>query len=74
MAKQLHETGGCRWTRNKPTARYLNASDMTLWRWKRDPELNFPPAAVINGVEYNDLNLVDSWIRSRVVNRLVEET
>jgi hypothetical protein len=37
---------------------------MSLWRWKRDPKLKFPPAAVINGIEYNDLNLVDDWMRS----------
>ena len=62
-----------RWTRNAPLARYLNVSDMTIWRWKRNPALNFPPAAVINNVEYNDLNLIDEWMRSRIAH-LVEET
>jgi hypothetical protein len=53
-----------RWARNAKTARHLNVSGMSLWRWKRDPKLKFPPAAVINGIEYNDLNLVDDWMRS----------
>jgi hypothetical protein len=62
-----------RWARNKATADYLNISVMTLWRWKRDPVLGFPAAAVINDIEHNDLNLVDQWMRSRVAD-LVKET
>ena len=62
-----------RWTRNAPLARYLNVSDMTIWRWRRDPKLNFPPPAVINNIEYTDLNVVDEWMRSRVAH-LVKES
>jgi hypothetical protein len=54
-----------RWARNKRTSEYLCVSVMTLWRWKRDPKLNFPPAAVINGIEHNDLDAVDEWMHSR---------
>ena len=32
-----------RWTRNAPLARYLNVSDMTIWRWKRIPRSTFRP-------------------------------
>jgi hypothetical protein len=71
MTKQQRDEGG-RWTRNSATARYLGVSAMSLWRWKRDPELAFPDPAVINGIEYNNLDLVDKWIRSRVVSRLKE--
>lgn len=69
MAKQ-HSVEGGRWTRNKPTARYLGISDMTLWRWKRDSRLNFPPPSIIRGIEYNDLNLVDAWLRARAVSNI----
>jgi hypothetical protein len=73
MTKQQHDAGG-RWTRNSATARYLGVSAMSLWRWKRDPHLAFPDPAVINGIEYNNLDLVDKWIRSRVVSRTIKET
>jgi hypothetical protein len=55
-----------RWARNKATADYLGVSTMTLWRWKRNPKLNFPRAAVVNGIERNDLDLVDEWMASNV--------
>ncbi len=58
-----------RWVRNGALAKYLNVSDMTIWRWQRDPALNFPQPSQINGVSYTDLNLVDAWMRERVVDR-----
>ena len=57
-----------RWSRNSALARYLNVSAMCLWRWQRDPRLNFPQPTVINKYSYTDLNQVDSWMRSRIVN------
>ena len=60
-----------RWTRNAALARYLGVTDMTIWRWKRDPKLNFPQAAVINHIDYTDLNAVDEWMRMRVVARTI---
>jgi hypothetical protein len=41
---------------------------MTLWRWKRDRGLGFPPPSVVNNIEYNDLNLVDDWLIARRVD------
>jgi hypothetical protein len=70
--KQFAEGG--RWVRNAPLARYLNISKMTLWRWSRDPELNFPPAAVVNDIEYRNLDAVDAWMRSRFAADLEKET
>jgi hypothetical protein len=55
-----------RWARNKETADYLNISVMTLWRWKRNPKLKFPAAAVVNGIERNDLDAIDYWMASNV--------
>jgi len=55
-----------RWVRNGGLADYLNVSKMTLWRWKRDPSLGFPAAAVINDIEFNNLDKVDAWMESRV--------
>jgi hypothetical protein len=54
--------------RNAALARYLNKSDMCVWRWKRDPVLNCPPSYEVNGIEYNNLDLWDEWIKARVIN------
>lgn len=34
--------------------RYGNISDMTLWRWLRDPGLGFPQPIYINGRRFFD--------------------
>lgn len=64
---------GVRYVGNVALARYLNVAPMSVWRWKRDPDLNVPSAAVINGREYNDLDAWDAWLRSRAVS-LVEHS
>lgn len=58
-----------RWARNAVLARYLNVSAMCIWRWQRDESLNFPRPSRINGIDYTDLNLIDQWMKSRVVSR-----
>jgi hypothetical protein len=70
MAMQTEEG---RWARNAWLARNLGVSDMTIWRWKKNPTLNFPPAAIVNGIEYRDLNAVDQWMRERI-DLVVKET
>ena len=59
-----------RFARNTQTAEYIGVSVMTLWRWKRDPKLNFPPASVINGIERNNLDEIDAWMKARAVSRV----
>jgi hypothetical protein len=55
-----------RWVRNGECAKYLGISKMTLWRFKNVPGFDFPPAAVINNIEFNDLDKVDAWMEARV--------
>jgi predicted DNA-binding transcriptional regulator AlpA len=55
-----------RWVRNGDLAKYLGVSKMYVWRLKHQPEHNFPPAAKINGIEFNDLDKVDAWMEARV--------
>ena len=62
-----------RWVRNKALAEYLGTTVMTIWRWRRDPKVGFPAATVINGIEYSDLDLIDRWMRDRVVDRAARE-
>jgi predicted DNA-binding transcriptional regulator AlpA len=54
-----------RWLKNKQAAAYVGISTWTLQRWKADPTLRFPRSAIINNVEYNDLNLIDRWMAAR---------
>jgi len=61
----LPSIGRSKWLRNSPLARYLGISNMTLWRWKHDPDLDFPDATEINGIEFNDLDRIDEWMRTR---------
>jgi predicted DNA-binding transcriptional regulator AlpA len=46
--------------------RYLNRSQMSMWRWTHDESLNFPKPIVIRRVKYYDLDEVDGWLRERV--------
>jgi hypothetical protein len=55
-----------RWVRNGELAKYLGVSKMTIWRFKHVPGFDFPPAAVINNIEFNDLDKVDAWMEARV--------
>jgi predicted DNA-binding transcriptional regulator AlpA len=55
-----------RWVRNGELAKYLGVSKMTIWRFKHVPGFDFPPAAVINNIEFNDLDKVDAWMEARI--------
>jgi predicted DNA-binding transcriptional regulator AlpA len=45
---------------NKVKARY-GKSPMTIYRWVKDPGLNFPQPTYINGRKYWDENELDAW-------------
>jgi len=66
------EITGRKYARNAELARYLGISEMTLYRWKRDPALGVPPAFVVNGVERNDLSEWDCWLRARAISHIKE--
>jgi hypothetical protein len=59
-----------KWLRNGELARYLGISNMCLWRWKKDPALNFPAPSVVNDIEYTNVDHVDKWMRQRIVKKL----
>ena len=70
MPTKLPDTGKKKWVRNVQLARYFNISAMCLWRWKRDPALNCPPSYEVNGLEWNDIDEWERWMRSRAVNHI----
>ena len=40
-------------------------SDMSLWRWLRDPKLGFPRPMRINGRRFWKLLALEAWDKSR---------
>jgi predicted DNA-binding transcriptional regulator AlpA len=57
-----------KWLRNRDVAKLLNVTDVTIWRWQRDPRLNFPQPSVIKGIPYTSLEKLEAWITSQVVD------
>ena len=55
-----------RWARNTQLAKHAGVSVMTVWRWKQLPD--FPPAAIVGGTEYNDLDVFDAWMASHIAS------
>jgi predicted DNA-binding transcriptional regulator AlpA len=53
-------------TSREVRARYGGVSDMTLWRWLRDPALNFPKPLVINGRRLWEQAQLKEWEQGRV--------
>jgi hypothetical protein len=72
ILKVFHMSQEIRWARNAQLAKYAGVSTMTLWRWKQMPD--FPPSAVINNTEYNDLDAFDRWMSSFIARRDAEPT
>jgi excisionase family DNA binding protein len=51
------------WLGGAQTADYLGVTSMTIWRWERDPKLEFPAPTVIRGRKYRRRNDIDAWMR-----------
>ena len=58
-----------RWVPQRRARQVPRRSKMTLWRFKRDPSYDFPPASKVNDIEWNDLTKVDAWMEARVVEQ-----
>lgn len=50
-------------------ARYGGVSDMSLWRWSRDPELGFPAPIRINNRRFWDCAALDAFDQRRTLQR-----
>lgn len=46
-------------------ARLGNITDMTLWRWERDPRLNFPQPVRINRRKYFRQSDLEAWAETQ---------
>ncbi len=45
--------------------RYGNVSEMTIWRWRKDPDLGFPAPEPIRARNYWRSETLDVWDASR---------
>lgn len=45
-------------------------SEMTHWRWRRDPALNFPRPMIINRRLYWRLEDLEQWERERAAGKV----
>ena len=43
-------------------------SNVTLWRWTRDPDLNFPKPRKIQGRNYFRADEIDAWIEAQAAS------
>lgn len=49
--------------------RFGGISEMTLWRWLRDPTLNFPKPLVINRRRYWRVVDIEKWERDQATGK-----
>lgn len=56
-----------RYVPDPQVCRRYGISSMTLWRWDRNPDLNFPPPMRINRRKYRDAAALDEWDRQRAL-------
>lgn len=43
----------------------FGVSSMTLWRWTRDPDLNFPQPVVIRRRKYRDADAIEAFQKAQ---------
>lgn len=54
----------------KVRQRYGDISDMGLWRWLHDPEMNFPQPEYFGRRRYWKLSWLERWERERAARRI----
>jgi predicted DNA-binding transcriptional regulator AlpA len=52
---------GNAWGSGPKVRALLNISAPTMWRWRHDPDIDFPSAKVIKGRLYFSLAAVSAW-------------
>jgi len=67
----MTEKNETRFLRNAQLAKFLGVAPMTIWRFQRDPKLNFPKPARINNIDYTSIDEVQAWLKARVVDHAV---
>jgi predicted DNA-binding transcriptional regulator AlpA len=59
--------------RNSRLSQRYGVRRETIYKWKRDPRVNFPkPAAISNGIEYFDPDELDEYDQASLAKRNAE--
>jgi predicted DNA-binding transcriptional regulator AlpA len=53
------------WMGGAQLAQFFNVSAMTIWRWERDNQLEFPKPTIINSRKYWSRDDIDQWMKAR---------
>jgi len=61
----MSDAGSICLTTTQVRQRYGGVSEMTIWRWRRDPELNFPQSKPIRKRHYWRVSDLDAWDQQR---------
>jgi predicted DNA-binding transcriptional regulator AlpA len=57
------------WLGGAQLRRMLGITGMTLWRWEKDPELNFPRPTIIRERKYWSRAAINEWMRNAAVSK-----
>jgi predicted DNA-binding transcriptional regulator AlpA len=57
-------------TAKQVRTRYGNVSDMAIWRWLQDEQLNFPRPLMINKRRYWKLSDLGQWEAAQVARKV----
>ena len=53
------------WLTGTQVAAYFSVTVMTIWRWERDPDLEFPQPNLIHDRKYWSRDIIDAWMKQR---------
>ncbi len=63
------KTEEAEWLGGAQLAAMLGVTAMTIWRWERDPKLEFPRPAIIRDRKRWNRDDVNAWMRRTVTNK-----
>lgn len=66
MTKTASSSG---WLSGTRVAEFLGVSTMTIFRWQRNEQLNFPKPTIINTRKYWSRDAVETWMRKTATNK-----
>jgi hypothetical protein len=60
------------WVPDSQVCRELSLTKMSLWRYTRDPELDFPPAISVRGRNFRSRKLLERWKRKMLLRAIAQ--
>jgi predicted DNA-binding transcriptional regulator AlpA len=57
------------WLAGAQLAKFLSVTTMTIWRWERDPKLEFPQPTIIRDRKYWNRDDINAWMRRTATSK-----